>query len=475
MLQQLRHRHQAYTQNFLCGIVLALTVGCYFAVIGLGAGAGQASSTRLSDISNTSLYAVFGVAGFFSGSILNRLGLKWSLLIGSSGYPVYVGGLFVYDKTSNEGLAIAGGLYLGFSASLLWAVCSYVQWTYATEREKGTYIVVQITLNNIGHLVGSLVAFCIIIGGASTATGSPTGVYVAFIVIMLLALFVAYFGLISPNHVRRKDGTEIAHFSALSASEELMGIPRLFVNWRFLVALPVLFSTELDMSASPTMNALFFTLRTRAFNALMQACVTTVASYIFRYALDNSLRRRTRALLAVFINAVFCFASWSGFMAWWVTSPAFQDYATFEPVDFSDPGYGAEFFLYIVIKGISSSLHMTVTMWLLSAFSNSAKQLSVMSGMAKGVGALGACVIFALGSAGYGELTKLIFIFASQGLACLLQFVLAFTTTESNYGLEEDVVVPIYALSKAEVLEGQDSVSLKDHAQVRVVNTKEMF
>lgn len=82
----------AFNQNLISGIILFFTVGIYLAVLGLGAGGGKPASQvykllictdhgpiadsfqRVSDISNSALYAVFAVFGFFTGSIMNKLG-----------------------------------------------------------------------------------------------------------------------------------------------------------------------------------------------------------------------------------------------------------------------------------------------------------------------------------------------------------------------------------------------------------------
>lgn len=94
---ELRHLRQAFTQNAVVGLVLFLAVGIYLAVIGLGAGGGKITSAYVSDVSNSTLYAVFVFAGLMGGSVCNTLGSRWTIIIGAVGYPFYVAGLFYYD------------------------------------------------------------------------------------------------------------------------------------------------------------------------------------------------------------------------------------------------------------------------------------------------------------------------------------------------------------------------------------------
>jgi hypothetical protein len=70
-----------WTQNFISGVILFLTVGIYLAVIGLGAGGGKPSSAHVATIVYTSIYAVFTLTGFFGGSVMNTIGPKWTMTV----------------------------------------------------------------------------------------------------------------------------------------------------------------------------------------------------------------------------------------------------------------------------------------------------------------------------------------------------------------------------------------------------------
>jgi hypothetical protein len=59
------------------------------AINGLGAG-GQVDS-KTSSNANTALYSTFAVMAFFAGSVNNVLGSRWTLVIGSFGYSLYIG------------------------------------------------------------------------------------------------------------------------------------------------------------------------------------------------------------------------------------------------------------------------------------------------------------------------------------------------------------------------------------------------
>lgn len=71
-------------QNLIAGLVLCGTVGLYNAIASLGAGAGKPNSVTMNYIVSSSLYGIFAISGFFSGSVINRFGPKWSIFVSST-------------------------------------------------------------------------------------------------------------------------------------------------------------------------------------------------------------------------------------------------------------------------------------------------------------------------------------------------------------------------------------------------------
>jgi hypothetical protein len=98
--------YNPYTQVVLLGFVCFACPGLFNALNGLGAG-GQVEGTTSAN-ANSTLYATFAVAAFFAGSVSlfllpfsrrlthfssvnNVLGPRMTLLLGSSGYAIYIG------------------------------------------------------------------------------------------------------------------------------------------------------------------------------------------------------------------------------------------------------------------------------------------------------------------------------------------------------------------------------------------------
>ena len=57
-------------------------------------------------------------------------------MIGSLGYPLYVGGLWYYDRTGHSWFPLLGGAVLGLTGGFLWSTAAFVQFAYAREKDK---------------------------------------------------------------------------------------------------------------------------------------------------------------------------------------------------------------------------------------------------------------------------------------------------------------------------------------------------
>lgn len=126
------------------------------ALNGLG-GAGQLDKTA-SDDANSAVYGSFAVIGFFAGTVINAIGIRWSLSFGGFGYVVYVSSYLCYNHTSNLGYVIFSGVLLGCCAGILWAAQGAIMMSYPPERLKGRFIAWFWIIFNLGAVIGSLVS-----------------------------------------------------------------------------------------------------------------------------------------------------------------------------------------------------------------------------------------------------------------------------------------------------------------------------
>ncbi|GMF79456.1 unnamed protein product [[Candida] boidinii] len=124
-------------QILMVSFVCFLCPGMFNALSGLG-GAGL-SDASLADKANVALNSTFSTLGFFSGTICNYLGLRYSLAFGGTGYAIYVASFLCYYHTQNQGFAIFAGAWLGITAACLWGAQGAILMSYPTEKTKGMF------------------------------------------------------------------------------------------------------------------------------------------------------------------------------------------------------------------------------------------------------------------------------------------------------------------------------------------------
>jgi hypothetical protein len=80
------------------------------------------------------MFTLFACLG---GTIVNLLRPRLSMMVGSLGYPLYIGGLWYYDRTGQTWFPLFGGAMLGVLCGILWTCAGMIAFSYAEEKEKG--------------------------------------------------------------------------------------------------------------------------------------------------------------------------------------------------------------------------------------------------------------------------------------------------------------------------------------------------
>ena len=108
---------------------------------------------------NVALYSTFAVFGFFGGTFVNKLGVKYTLAFGGIGYGIYTISLLLSVHKNVGGFNIFAGALLGVCAGLLWTAQGTIMISYPHERSKGRYFAWFWAIFNMGAVIGALVSF----------------------------------------------------------------------------------------------------------------------------------------------------------------------------------------------------------------------------------------------------------------------------------------------------------------------------
>lgn len=98
--------------------------------------------------------------GFTAGTIVNRIGVKFAILFGGTGYCLYVISILVqvhFPTAKVHGFNIFAGAYLGVCAGCLWTGQGAIMMSYPPEARKGRYFMWFWAIFNIGACIGALV------------------------------------------------------------------------------------------------------------------------------------------------------------------------------------------------------------------------------------------------------------------------------------------------------------------------------
>lgn len=295
-------------QILVVGTCAFCAPGIWSAMNGLGVGGSQ--SPNLVNTANALLYALMTVTCFAGPWLTNIIGFKWTLAIGSLGYPLYAAGLYVNNRTGATPLVYVGSVSCGISAGFFWSVEGAIATGYPEHHKRGRYLATWFSFRNFGNIIGGAISLAI---NHSTNHRGKVGykTYQAFIAIQCLGFFAGLL-LSNPEKVKRDDGTRIEAPRGIHWRTELEQM------WRLIRSRPILLLTPLFwyfgwIQAYPgTYLARYFTVRSRALGSFMSAVVGTLATWLTGLLVDMPWvkDRKRRAIFTYIFIAALNSATW---------------------------------------------------------------------------------------------------------------------------------------------------------------------
>ncbi|KAI8711321.1 hypothetical protein NCS52_01508100 [Fusarium sp. LHS14.1] len=406
-----------FTQNLLSGFNLFCDVGLYFALNGLEAGGGKPSSQQAASTTNCILFAVLAFTGLFGGVVINNIGPKW-LLVGTR-------------------------------------LTVWIQINHPVESQLHPTVHVCLWIT-----VGAPITFGIVNGNQTTG-GVSNAVYATFIVITALPTLTSLLFIKDPKELRLSDGSDIAPFESGTVWEELKGIAELFKDPKIMLMVPPMLAIQVLLASQPSINAHYFNVRTRALNNIRFWGVQWITTAAMQSTLNNKgLNRQARGISVYIFLTCLVVGVWVGELVWLRAHQA--------PHLSDGPGWDwtdAEFGSFIVIHLFQGMLYWIFIQWEIGALSNSPHLLARYSGLLKACLAGRTCIVFGVDSGLPPFEYVVAWNFGLQGCAmCILVYICGFQITVTNYGKEDDVIIPSYDDAIIEAASGNITVipSLKE-------------
>ena len=154
-----------------------------------GLGVGDSQSPNLVNAANALLYAFMTVTCFVGPWLTNLIGFRWTLAVGSLGYPLYAAGLYVNNRFGVVWFVYVGAVACGISAGFFWNVEGAIVTGYPEDHKRGRYLATWFTLRNFGNIIGGAVSLAI---NNSINHLGQVGyqTYLGFIAIQCLGFFI---------------------------------------------------------------------------------------------------------------------------------------------------------------------------------------------------------------------------------------------------------------------------------------------
>ncbi|TQS37831.1 hypothetical protein Golomagni_01682 [Golovinomyces magnicellulatus] len=392
-------------QLFMVSLVCFFCPGMFNALAGLGGG-GKVD-TKLADemyfVENVALYSTFALFGFFSGPIVNYLGVKITLAVGGTGFCVYTASLLasvIHPESSRVyAFNIFGGAFVGLCAALLWTAQGTIMVSYPHENQKGQYFAWFWAIFNMGAVLGSLIPLAQNVHVTENKTVNKN-TYIIFLILMIFGSLIALC-LCNAKSVIRDDFSRVILMKNPTIWSELTGMwETIKFEWTIILLFPMFWSSNWFYTYQQNgINAAHFSTRAKALNSLLYYFAQILAAFFLGYCLDSDYKSRIwrGRVNLVFMFSLTCFL-WGVGYVWQrtYTRETVSD-PSFSPTDWTNAKYGGPLLLYMCY-GAYDALWQASVYWYMGALSNSGRRTANYIGFYKGFQSAGSAVTWALDS-----------------------------------------------------------------------------
>ncbi|KAI0774882.1 major facilitator superfamily domain-containing protein [Trametes elegans] len=325
----------------ILGICNFLAPGIWGAMNSLGAGGQQ--TPHLVNAANALTFCLMVLSCFFSSALVNIIGIKAVLIIGTMGYAPYAAGLYTNNRFGTEWLVLVGAALCGLSAGLFWMAEAAIALAYPEPHNQGRFLGFWLTFRVMGQLIGGAINLGLNAKEGHAGKVSYT-VYIVFIVLQCLAP-VAGLLLTPPKKVERTDGRPVKLEIQGSSARELVATAKLFLTREFLLIIPLIAQAVYAEAVMFTYLSLWFSVRARALGSFTSAIVALTGGNLLGWFLDSkSIQLKLRARGAFF----FIMATQAGWWIWALVLTTRFD-RTHPTFDWVDDGFGSAFALFLLL------------------------------------------------------------------------------------------------------------------------------
>lgn len=175
--------------------------------------------------------------------------------------------------------------------------------------------------------------------------------------------------------------------------------------------------------------------------------------------------RRIQGLVGASIVSITTLACFGGLLGWVIHNDVDRT-KTPPAVDWTDSAFAGGFILYL-LSGVVYACFQIIAQWTLGSLSNDPSVCARYAGAFKGTVSFGMCISFTIDSqmVSYRDQTIIQLCIYALGIVSLL-YVIWFHVKDTNYFLEEAVIVPLSAEERA-VMSGKVPQEVIEHEHIK--------
>lgn len=169
-----------FFQATIVGLLAFAAPGLWNALQSVGAGGQQTPFLVMAG--NAVLFSLMTITCLSSSLIVNRIGLRWTLVLGTTGYALYSAALYQNNRYGTVWFIYVGSAACGITAGMFWAAEGAVMLSYPEPEKRGRYLAYWLAYRNSGAILGGAINL------GFNATGTKLGsldwrTYIVFVVL----------------------------------------------------------------------------------------------------------------------------------------------------------------------------------------------------------------------------------------------------------------------------------------------------
>ena len=407
-------------QIVIVGLVSFTQPGIWNALNNLGAGGQQ--QPYLVNAANALTYGIMSIGCVLAGGLCNKIGVKWTLVLGVVFYTPYASSLYCNNRFGNEWYVLVGAALCGIGASMFWASEGAIGVGYPSEAQRGRMVSIWLGLRNLGPLIGGAISLALNTKGSQAGRVSYN-TYLALIGIQCLGLPLSLL-LSPPSKVIRPDGTPIPHIKpkGTTVRKEVKAIWHAIRQPHILFLIPIFITGIWGTTYLNVYLTKYFSVRSRALASLLTALANISADVVVGLVSDNkrlgNQAQRARAIWA------FLAISTTGLWIWQtITQVHFTQNST--PVDWagSTGRFNNAMAVFILWRFIYE-FQLVYVYWLIGTYPQADGTMPRFVGILRTFESIGSSLSYGVGATKWAPLNQGILSFALW-VACLLPTSLA--------------------------------------------------